>query len=67
MVYIIIFSLIGIVLVQDIGYRQERKDLYSRIMARDLTEYKAGTHKTIPNIIRKNTSDELKRKNSPIE
>lgn len=60
---VIIVFLIGIIAVQNIINKQERKDLYNRIMARDLTEYKTnGKRRTVPNIIRKRTSDELKRR-----
>jgi|GEM_PF-2625169 len=60
---VIIVLLIGIIVVQNIIHKQERQDLYNRLMARDFSEYKlAGKRRTVPNIIRKRTSDELKRR-----
>lgn len=55
--------LLCLIIVQHILHKQERKDLYNRIMARDLTEYKAEKRRTVPNTIRKRTSDESKRRN----
>jgi hypothetical protein len=53
--YVIIALLIGVIVVQHISHKQERKDLYNRIMARDLTEYKSdGKVRSVKNIIRKN-------------
>jgi hypothetical protein len=64
--WVVITLLIGIIAVQSISHRQERKDLYNRIMAKDLQEYKFNvTGRHVPNGIRKNTSDEMKRRNSP--
>jgi hypothetical protein len=62
----IILILIAAIAIQEATHRVERKDLYNRIMAKDLQEYKttvAGRH--VPNAIRKKTSDEVKRRNSP--
>jgi len=36
----IIYALIGVVLVQEILHRVERRDLYNRIMCKDINEYK---------------------------
>jgi len=61
----IIVLLFAVIFIQHFGYQQERKDLYNRIMAKDLIEYKSNvTGRHVPNGIRKNTSDEMKRKNS---
>lgn len=61
---VIIALLAGVIAVQNIIHKQERKDLYNRIMAKDLTEYKAnGKRRSVPSTIRKRTSDELKRRN----
>jgi len=59
--------LIGTIIVQEIMHRQERKDLYNRIMARDLTEYNNSGQKpqTIKNVIRKNY-EESRKKNPPV-
>lgn len=54
--------LIGIIAVQHITHKQEREkhraereDLYNRIMARDLPEYKAGGKpRTVPNLLKRN-------------
>ena len=63
---VIIALLIGIVVVQEIIHKQEREDLYNRIMAKDLTEYKAdGKHRSVPNGIRKRAAEEQDRRNSP--
>ena len=37
--YSIIFGLIGIIFVQAETHRRERKDLYNRIMCRDIKDY----------------------------
>jgi inner membrane protein involved in colicin E2 resistance len=58
---VIIVLLIGIIVVQNIIHKQERQDLYSRIMAKDLRDYRMKKQRTVPNVIRKRTSDELKR------
>lgn len=58
---VIIVLLIGIIVVQNIIHKQERQDLYSRIMAKDLRDYRMEKQRTVPNVIRKKTSDELKR------
>ena len=58
----VIVLLFCIAIVQHISHKQERKDLYSRIMARDLTEYKTEKRRTVPNVIRKRTSEESKRR-----
>ena len=45
----IIFALIAVIAIQGFMHSKERKDLYNRIMAKDLTEYKiAGKKKTNP-------------------
>ncbi|WES36075.1 hypothetical protein P0092_09465 [Ruminiclostridium papyrosolvens DSM 2782] len=53
---IIIVFLCVVILVQNITHRIERKDLYNRIMANDLTEYnqKPIKHKSVKCAIRKN-------------
>lgn len=58
---VIIVLLIGIIVVQNIIHKQERQDLYNRIMAKDLRDYRMKKQRTVPNVIRKRTSDELKR------
>lgn len=58
---VIIVLLIGIIVVQNIIHKQERRDLYNRIMAKDLRDYRMEKQRTVPNVIRKRTSDELKR------
>lgn len=37
---IAIIALCGVILIQQIIHHQERKDLYNRIMSKNLTEYK---------------------------
>lgn len=37
--YIIPVLLIAVIIIQQVMHSKERKDLYTRIMARDLTEY----------------------------
>ncbi|HQD32154.1 MAG TPA: hypothetical protein PLY59_11280 [Clostridiales bacterium] len=59
---VIIVLLIGIIVVQNIIHKQERQDLYNRIMAKDLRDYRMEKQRTVPNVIRKRTSDELKRR-----
>ncbi len=39
MQYAVIFALLVFVLIQQIMHLRERKDLYNRLMAKDLTEY----------------------------
>jgi hypothetical protein len=58
---VIIVLLTGIIFVQNIIHKQERKDLYNRIMARDLHEYSGAKPGTVKNILRKNYS----RQNTP--
>lgn len=58
---VIIVLLIGIIVAQNIIHKQERQDLYNRIMAKDLRDYRMEKQRTVPNVIRKRTSDELKR------
>ena len=41
--YGIIYALCGILLVQQVIHHFERKDLYTRIMSRNLAEYKHST------------------------
>jgi len=36
---IVILALLAVITIQQIFHTKERKDLYNRIMARDLTEY----------------------------
>ena len=38
----IIYSLIGVIVLQSIIHRIERKDLYNRIMSKDYAEYKGS-------------------------
>jgi len=64
--WVLVALLIAIVIVQEILHKQEREDLYNRIMARDLTEFKAdGKHRSVPNGIRKRAAEEQDRRNSP--
>jgi hypothetical protein len=52
---IIAYCLIAVIVFQQILFARERKDLYNRIMAKDLTELKAETpgKRSVPNMIRK--------------
>lgn len=59
---VIIVLLIGVIVIQNIIHKQERQDLYNRIMAKDLRDYRMEKQRTVPNVIRKRTSDELKRR-----
>lgn len=58
---VIIALLICYIIIQNITHKQERRDLYNRIMAKDLRDYRMEKQRTVPNVIRKRTSDELKR------
>ena len=58
---VIIALLICYIIIQNITHKQERRDLYSRIMAKDLRDYRMEKQRTVPNVIRKRTSDELIR------
>ncbi len=40
----IIYILCGVIILQSIIHRFERKDLYNRIMSKNLTEYKGEKH-----------------------
>jgi lipopolysaccharide export system protein LptC len=56
--YWTIIILLGlIIIVQGISHKQERTDLYNRIMAKDLPEYKGKKPGTVKNILRKNFND----------
>lgn len=46
--YAIIGALIVVILIQSIIQHNERKELYNRIMAGDLSEYITRTEKVIP-------------------
>jgi hypothetical protein len=46
MLYYVIAGLIAVILLKDLIHRIERKDLYNRLMARDLTEYKQEVSKS---------------------
>lgn len=61
----VIVLLIGIIAIQNIIHKQERKDLYNRIMARDLAEYKTGGKRSVPCGIRKRAAEESDRRNKP--
>jgi hypothetical protein len=50
----VIFLLVALLFLREVMHGIERKDLYNRIMANNLTEYKAGKTKPIKNIIREN-------------
>ena len=39
----IIYALCGVIVVQNIMHHMERKDLYNRIMSKNLTEYKGDS------------------------
>lgn len=55
--FILITAIQGLIIIlQQITHSKERKDLYNRLMARDLTEYRQEPIKIKPvkNIIRKN-------------
>lgn len=58
---VIIVLLIAVIAIQNAIHKQERHDLYNRIMAKDLRDYRMEKQRTVPNVIRKRTSDELKR------
>lgn len=38
--YSVIFGLIAVIFVQSLSHRLERKDLYNRIMCKDINDYK---------------------------
>lgn len=38
----IVYILCGIIILQAIAHHFERRDLYNRIMSKNLTEYKSG-------------------------
>lgn len=42
-IYILCYVLCGIIAVQSLLHRLERKDLYNRIMSKNLTEYKTNS------------------------
>ena len=55
--WVVIVILWVVIVLQEVAHRFERKDLYNRIMARNLQEYKAGGGpRTIKNIIAKNAA-----------
>lgn len=66
--YCTIFGLITIIFVQAISHRLERKDLYDRIMCRDMSEYKnkdkpkespKSAHKRVIERWRKKNDDQI--------
>ena len=61
----IAYALCGVVLIQQIIHHYERKDLYNRIMSKNLTEYKGDSpgyqvsaHKRVLHRWRKGGDDE---------
>lgn len=44
----IIYALIGVIVLQSIIHRIERKDLYNRIMSKDYAEYKGREYRYTP-------------------
>jgi predicted TPR repeat methyltransferase len=44
MLYYIIGALILTIIIKDMLHKAERKDLYNRIMSKDLTEFKQDGH-----------------------
>jgi hypothetical protein len=58
---VIAYFLLAVILIQEIYHAIERKDLYNRIMAKDLQEYKTEHKpKTVPNSIRKRLNERQK-------
>lgn len=41
----IVYALIGVIVMQDVIHRVERRDLYNRIMCKDINDYKRITNK----------------------
>jgi hypothetical protein len=60
----IAFAFVVIILIQEFMHYKERQDLYNRIMARDLSEYKAadGAPPKGRNGIKKRMNDIISRK-----
>lgn len=56
--YKICLTLAVIIIVQLICHAIERRNLYNRIMAKDLTEYKGAKPRPIKNVIRKNIKEQ---------
>jgi hypothetical protein len=50
----VIFLLVALIFLREVMHGMERKDLYNRIMARDLGEYKALKPRKIKNSIMAN-------------
>lgn len=68
--WIVITLFLAVIVVQYIIHKQEREDLYNRIMARDLPEYEARNSskpKSVPNGIKKNIAEAYKKRNTPEE
>ena len=59
---ILSFFLLIVMIVQEIAHRIERKDLYSRIMAKDLTEYQYKKSRPVQNMIKKHIDENLKKR-----
>lgn len=41
--YAVVYALCGVIVIQQIIHHFERKDLYNRIMSKNLTEYKGDS------------------------
>jgi hypothetical protein len=61
----LVYALCGVILIQQIIHHCERKDLYNRIMSKNLTEYKGDSpgyqisaHKRVLNKWRERGEDE---------
>jgi len=46
--YCVIFGLIAIIFVQELAHSRERKDLYNRIMCKDIKEYQNIDKPSVP-------------------
>ena len=62
---VLVYALCGIIALQQVVHSVERRDLYNRIMSRDLAEYKGespgyqvSAHKKVLNRWRKRGDDE---------
>ena len=59
---VIFILLIAVIIIQQYLHHAERKDLYNRIMAKDLTEYKHEKSKPIKNMIRQAMQKNLEQR-----
>jgi hypothetical protein len=61
----VIYALLFIIAVQELLHRAERKDLYNRLMCRDINDYRRGTPPYPPENAHKRTLKKWRNLGAP--